>query len=51
MTENDTNLRDLFAIQILNGMLVNAGRYDGWGNELTDLAYELADLMLEARKL
>ena len=47
MTEHETNLRDLAAMFALCGLIMR-----NWdGENLTDAAYEIADEMMEARKM
>lgn len=51
---NDIELRDLFAMQALNGILGGNVKFDGTNDFSPELlafgAYRLADAMLEARK-
>jgi hypothetical protein len=47
MTEHETNLRDLAAMFALTGLIMRNRE----GENLTDAAYELADEMMEARKI
>ena len=45
---DDLDVRDLFAMLALCGLLVNDKPYDD--NAIAELSYDLADAMLEARK-
>lgn len=45
----ETELRDLFAMNALNGILASPD-YSGTPEQLTDYAYQYADAMLKARK-
>lgn len=47
MTEHETNLRDLAAMFALTGLIMR----NRDGENLTEAAYEIADDMLEARKI
>lgn len=45
----DLELRDLFAMSIINGMSANSGLNDDTLEHLAELAYKQADAMLEVR--
>ena len=47
MTEHEANLRDLAAMFALTGLIVR----DRPGERLTEAAYEIADEMMESRKI
>lgn len=44
---NEQDLRDVFAMFIVNGIIINEGVLD---DRMPNRAYLLADMMLEARK-
>lgn len=46
---NMPDLRDLFAMNALNGILVSPD-FSGTPDQLADIAYEYADAMIKARK-
>ena len=46
----DVELRDLFAMSVINGMSANIHLNDDTLEHLAELAYKQADAMLEARK-